>query len=715
MLQITEHSQDMADTFTPTTQSIVGKNTNEIVSLAIDSRPSASSEVNKSNEIIPEQIRSSAAKFVSFIKDYYEYLNTDGLPSKEISNILTEQDIDRASLKYLDGIQYEIASIVPNSRVIDRVSLYKKIVQYYKVRGSEDSIHIFFKIFFNEVVEVFYPKERLFTLSSGNWDGSTYLDRKGFVDNINRIHDGEFWQNFSYQIKAPIDTTQWINNFYTLVHPAGLKLFAALVLELIADTDWVGPTENHKISLENNKYSIELADGFVSLYRTEEPESNLKWLRDLVPTGLGFHTPLFQPGWLSEGLKILEFLIQVNYRELEAGSPQDDLVNQVYMILLHYYQNEKNHYERTRIGYTQNFKFFDTGTSGSYSDTPISIAIEEQDSLSNQIKFSNIGAFIESVSTFARDLIDFRDTSFLDFNDVEVVNIDTMNTRLKRRPTRSITSGDPVILNDVAVSEDILVNTDLGGFTLNSSERIVEKTRKDTFSEAPVLFFDINLAIQNVWGDDPESNDKFFLEYSQPDAMVVEGAEITEANGIYLLNGENDNKPQYEKDVGNFIRWTDFGEWSIEAAGSADSLYYAVDDVPTPDLVTSTWSRTGGSIDDEYDNPTVRRATWEDINTAGIDRATVPTIWNILSEINPDNENKNTWIRKYAYLNQLNTDVYFRYRQIASPGLYNNSENYYGFDQYLLSNLKELIDDTTTVISDDKVVLVNGDRVIYQN
>lgn len=700
VLQIIEHSQDMTDTFTPTTQSIVGKNTNEIVSLAIDSRPSASSEVNKSNEIIPEQIRSSAEKFVSFIKDYYEYLNTEGLPSKEISDILTEQDIDRASLKYLDGIQYEIASIVPNSRVIDRVSLYKKIVQYYKIRGSEDSIHVFFKIFFNEVVEVFYPKERLFTLSSGDWDGSTYLDKKGFVDNINRIHDGEFWQNFSYQIKAPIDTTQWINNFYTLVHPAGLKLFAAIVLELLADTDWVGPTENHKISLENNKYSIELAEDFVSLYRTNDSSKDLRWLRDLVPTGLGFHTPLFQPGWLSEGLKILEFLIQVNYRE------QDDLVNQVYMTLLHYYQSSRNHYERTRVNYTQNFKFFDTGSSGSYSDTPISIAIEEQDSLSNQIKFSNIGAFIATISTFARDLIDFRDTSFLSFDGAEVVNISTMNTRLKRRPTRGITSGDPVILNDVAVSEDILVNTDLGGFTLNSSERIVEKTREDTFSEAPVLFFDVNLAVRNVWGDEPESNDKFFLEYSQPDAMVVEGAGTTEVDGIYLRDGDQGGKPRYTQDGGttnddSIVGGT--GGWVI--FDDETSIYSTKETVAAPDLV-ETWTPDDGI--------TVLYATWEDIEAAGIDRSTVPTIWNILSEISPNKVNKNTWIRKYAYLNELNTDVYFRYRQIATPGRYNNSENYYGFDQYLVSNLKELIDDTTTVISDDKVVLVNGDRVIYQ-
>ena len=120
-------------------------------------------------ELIPDQLRGSSENFISLIKDYYVHLNTEGLPTYETNRIIDEHDIDKVSIKYLDGIQGEIAKNIPNSVVMDRVSLYKKIVQYYTLKGSEESITTFFRLFFDEIIDVSYPKEKLFSLSSGNW------------------------------------------------------------------------------------------------------------------------------------------------------------------------------------------------------------------------------------------------------------------------------------------------------------------------------------------------------------------------------------------------------------------------------------------------------------------------------------------------------------------------------------------------------------------
>ena len=120
-------------------------------------------------ELIPGQLRESSETFINLIKEYYDYLNTEGLPTYETNRIIDEHDIDKVSLKYLDGIQGEIAKNIPNSSVMDRVSLYKKVVQYYTLKGSEESITTFFRLFFDEIIEVSYPKEKLFELSSGDW------------------------------------------------------------------------------------------------------------------------------------------------------------------------------------------------------------------------------------------------------------------------------------------------------------------------------------------------------------------------------------------------------------------------------------------------------------------------------------------------------------------------------------------------------------------
>lgn len=125
----------------------------------------------QTESLYPDSLKESASNLISFIERYYEHLNRVGLPSNEIAAITREKDIDIVSDKYLTQIQSLIARNIPNSRSLDKVTLYRIIIQYYHTRGSEDSIHTFFKIFFDEIVSIFYPKNYLFDLSggSGRW------------------------------------------------------------------------------------------------------------------------------------------------------------------------------------------------------------------------------------------------------------------------------------------------------------------------------------------------------------------------------------------------------------------------------------------------------------------------------------------------------------------------------------------------------------------
>ena len=120
-------------------------------------------------DLIPLQLRESAETLTALLEDYYEYLNTNGQVLNVSKRILTEHDIDETSSDYLKKIQQEVAISVPDSRVLDTVSLYKRIVNYYSIRGSEESVLVFFKLFFDEIVEVFYPKDFLLKPSDGDW------------------------------------------------------------------------------------------------------------------------------------------------------------------------------------------------------------------------------------------------------------------------------------------------------------------------------------------------------------------------------------------------------------------------------------------------------------------------------------------------------------------------------------------------------------------
>jgi hypothetical protein len=116
-------------------------------------------------------------------------------PSNVVRRVLEEHDIDKTTEDYLAQISKEIAKGVPNAKNLDRNSLYKKIVEYYNTRGSESSIESFFKIFFDEIATVSYPKEFLLKPSDGTYQGTSseaetrekYYYKKGY-DDMRRIH-----------------------------------------------------------------------------------------------------------------------------------------------------------------------------------------------------------------------------------------------------------------------------------------------------------------------------------------------------------------------------------------------------------------------------------------------------------------------------------------------------------------------------------------------
>jgi hypothetical protein len=155
-----------------------------IASASVSAGKPNNRETTRTSTLIPEQLLNNAKGLVNLLQDYYNYLNTEGLPSYEINRIIDNQDIDRVSADYLDSIGAEIAKNVPNSKALDQVSLYKKIVKFYSIRGSEESLYAFFRIFFDEIVSVTYPKERLFKLSDGDWDPSTYTEEVEIIGNL---------------------------------------------------------------------------------------------------------------------------------------------------------------------------------------------------------------------------------------------------------------------------------------------------------------------------------------------------------------------------------------------------------------------------------------------------------------------------------------------------------------------------------------------------
>ena len=191
------------------------------------------SEIGKTFQVLGlEAHNSSIAKLNTPIKNW-----VGPGPSHVMNNIERAMDIDNNSQQFLELMQKEIASVIPRDITVNKRNLYKNIVDYYKVRGSADSIEIFFRLLFNDEVEVQYPWDKTLIPSSGNWDinaalpkGGQYLDNKGQLSNVIKIQDSLRYQKFSYLIRTGQNVSTWENVFNRLVHPAGFKFFGEILI-----------------------------------------------------------------------------------------------------------------------------------------------------------------------------------------------------------------------------------------------------------------------------------------------------------------------------------------------------------------------------------------------------------------------------------------------------------------------------------------------------
>ena len=89
-------------------------------------------------------------------------------PSELLQKLESSRDLDEMDEKFLDQIQAEIATEIPNAANIDKRSMYKLLSDFYKTRGSEESIQNFFRLFYGDNVTFSYPSHITFKPSVGD-------------------------------------------------------------------------------------------------------------------------------------------------------------------------------------------------------------------------------------------------------------------------------------------------------------------------------------------------------------------------------------------------------------------------------------------------------------------------------------------------------------------------------------------------------------------
>jgi hypothetical protein len=117
---------------------------------------------------LPEFIREDYPDFVTFLEKYYEFMDQTNKPGQLLLN-KRYYDIDDLNDAELNKKALEFAKDFPQVLAIEKKKLYKNIKSLYESKGSERSIKAFFRLVYDEEIELSYPTQFILRASDGIW------------------------------------------------------------------------------------------------------------------------------------------------------------------------------------------------------------------------------------------------------------------------------------------------------------------------------------------------------------------------------------------------------------------------------------------------------------------------------------------------------------------------------------------------------------------
>jgi hypothetical protein len=121
------------------------------------------------NDLIPDHIQGAYPDLVSFLKIYALYLERSNKSGFYLNSIDIQRDIDFVESSLLTELQNEIGIAVPRDFATDPRTFYKRLVEFYKSRGTPESITSFFRLIYDDEVETYFPFIDVLIPSDGDW------------------------------------------------------------------------------------------------------------------------------------------------------------------------------------------------------------------------------------------------------------------------------------------------------------------------------------------------------------------------------------------------------------------------------------------------------------------------------------------------------------------------------------------------------------------
>ena len=136
------------------------------------------------DELVPDHVESSFPDLVNFLKTYALYLERQNQSGFYLNALDIQRDIDFVEDSLLTELQNEIGVAIPRDFATNPRMFYKRLVEFYKSRGTPESITSFFRMIFDDEVETYFPFTDILNPSDGDWTDQTaaiIADRTAFT------------------------------------------------------------------------------------------------------------------------------------------------------------------------------------------------------------------------------------------------------------------------------------------------------------------------------------------------------------------------------------------------------------------------------------------------------------------------------------------------------------------------------------------------------
>jgi hypothetical protein len=123
----------------------------------------------------PSIFREDGVELVEFMKYYYKFLEESSNQSIYNNRRLFEyRDIDNTLESMIIFFKNKYMKDLPLDGDNTRFAV-KNILDLYRRRGTPEGVELFFRLFYNETVDIYYPSEAVLKPSSSSWNNGIFL------------------------------------------------------------------------------------------------------------------------------------------------------------------------------------------------------------------------------------------------------------------------------------------------------------------------------------------------------------------------------------------------------------------------------------------------------------------------------------------------------------------------------------------------------------